>query len=127
MNKGSQQNFTEILNGSTKFVDSTFPASDALYWYDMGQESNGDMSSFDGELEWKRVSEVFDDSYSLWGTNGITPHDIAQGSIGNCWYLAAAAALAEYPDRLDRVVENANFNEAGIYAFHFYALGVPYT
>ena len=41
--------------------------------------------------------------------------------------MAAAAALAEYPERLDRVVENLSTNDAGIYAFHFYALGVPYT
>jgi len=33
---------------------------------------------------------------------------MAQGGIGNCWYIAAAAALAEFPDRLDKVVENAN-------------------
>jgi hypothetical protein len=127
MQKTTQVNFNDILNSSDRFVDETFPTSDALYWYDMGNESGEEMSRFNGQLEWKRVSEVFDSSYSLWGENGITPHDIAQGSIGNCWYLAAAAALAEYPDRLDRVVENNAFNEAGIYAFHFYALGVPYT
>jgi hypothetical protein len=92
----------------------------------MGNESREEMSRI-RSVEWKRASEVFDDSYSLWGTNGINPHDIEQGSIGNCWYLASAAALAEYPERLDRVVENVDINDPGIYAFHFYALGVPYT
>jgi hypothetical protein len=127
MQKTTQVDFNTILNGSDQFVDDTFPISDALYWYDMGDESSAEMSRFNGELEWRRVSEVFNSEYSLWGENGITPHDIAQGSIGNCWYLAAAAALAEYPGRLDRVVENTEFSETGIYAFHFYALGVPYT
>jgi hypothetical protein len=126
MNKGSNVSFSSIVAGSSKFDDTTFPTSDALYWYDMGNEAWQEMSKV-RSIEWKRVSEVFDDSYSLWGTNGITPHDIAQGSIGNCWYLAAAAALAEFPERLNRVVENESTNEAGIYAFHFYALGVPYT
>ena len=127
MNKNSNVDFMQILSGSSKFTDSTFPTSDALYWYDMGNEKSKEMSRI-RNVEWKRASEVFDDSYTLWGTNGITPHDIEQGSIGNCWYLAAAAALAEYPERLDRVVENGNdLNDPGIYAFHFYALGVPYT
>jgi len=77
--------------------------------------------------EWKRISEKFDASYSLWGTDGMSPQSIQQGGIGNCGFMAAAAALAEYPDRLERIVENETINRAGIYAFNFYGLGVPYT
>ena len=125
MNKNSNVDYPSIVSGSGKFTDTSFPTSDALYWYDMGNEKRGDMSKI--RPDWVRLSEVFDDSYSLWGTKGVRPQDIAQGSIGNCWYLAAAAALAEYPDRLERVVEDTKINNQGIYAFHFYALGVPYT
>jgi len=94
----------------------------------MGKESSGDASQLASSVEWKRVSEVFDDSYTMWGSNGIQVRDMKQGGIGNCWYIAAAAALAEYPERLDKVVENDNtINEAGIYAFNMYAVGVPIT
>ena len=37
-------------------------------------------------------------------------------------------ALAEYPERLEKIVANGNeLNYAGIYAFDMYAVGVPIT
>ena len=82
------------------------------------------------EFEWKRLNEVFTGEHdSLWGQSGITPNDIDQGALGNCWFLSAAAALAERPDRIERLFlnEQRELNEAGIYAVNFYALGVPHT
>ena len=66
---------------------------------------------------------------SLFGSTGIRPADIRQGSIGNCWFMAAASAIAEYPGRMEKIFLN-NVNEVsklGIYAVNFYTLGVPHT
>ena len=52
-----------------------------------------------------------------------------QGGIGNCWFLAAAAALAEVPGRLESIFLN-NEDELktnGIYGVNFYTLGMPHT
>jgi len=117
----------------TKFTDERFPTTDALYWADL------DINPYTWGMEntpWRRVGEVFDKAtHSIWGNHEISPRDMAQGGIGNCWYIAAAAALAEFPDRLDKVVENAHLensstndlNDVGIYAFNMYAVGVPIT
>lgn len=37
---------------------------------------------------------------SLWGTKGILPLAIDQGSIGDCWFLSSASAIAETPSRI---------------------------
>ena len=66
---------------------------------------------------------------SLFGTDGITPNDIMQGALGDCWFMSAASALAEVPGRMEKVFLNSDnkLNKAGIYAMNFYTLGVPHT
>lgn len=66
---------------------------------------------------------------SLWGSDGITPMDIRQGVIGNCWFLAAASAIAEKPERMEKIFLNnsVEMNKNGIYAVNLYALGVKHT
>ena len=77
---------------------------------------------------WKRASEVFSD-HTLFGSKGVTPQDMRQGTIGNCWFISAASALSEVPGRVEKLFLNANneVSKAGIYAVNFYTLGVPHT
>ena len=66
---------------------------------------------------------------SFWGSDGITPMDIRQGALGNCWFMAAASALAEKPKRLENIFLNNSeeMNKDGIYAVNLYSLGVKHT
>ena len=75
-----------------------------------------------------RVQEAMPDS-TLFGPTGANPEDINQGSLGNCWVMAGASAVAEVPGRIERIFLNNNnaLSKTGIYGVNIYALGVPYT
>ena len=45
-------------------------------------------------------------SGSLWGSEDITPKDIIQGDVADCYYLSSLAALAEFPDRAKQIFLN---------------------
>ena len=61
---------------------------------------------------------------------GISPDDIIQGGVGNCWFMAAASAVAGVdPGLVKKAFHNTSnqLNAAGIYAVDLYTLGVPHT
>jgi len=35
--------------------------------------------------------------------------------LGDCWFLASAAALAEHPDRIKKIFTNKKYDSAGIF------------
>lgn len=55
--------------------------------------------------------------------------DVRQGAVGNCWFMAAASALAEKPGRVEKLFLNmdSSINRDGIYGVNVYTLGVPHT
>jgi hypothetical protein len=80
------ENLKEINDGS-KFEDVNFPVTDndALLWKDT-IEAQGDLSGYN--VEWKRVSHPDFQNKKLFGPDhhfSISPTDINQGGIGNCW------------------------------------------
>jgi hypothetical protein len=79
-----------------------------------------------------RVSDPNFPGKTFWGPgktkDDITPEDINQGYIGNCWIMAAISALAEKEHRIsDYIVSDAIDMQNGIYAMNFFSLGVPNT
>lgn len=86
----------------TVFTDTDFPTDDALFWADMFIENYGQVAGLEDRITFVRLGSRFPDNL-LWGTDGITPLDVRQGSVGNCWFMAAASALAEKPQRLEKI------------------------
>ena len=94
----------------------------------MGESTSTMATDKEPKVTWKRAGSVFP-RHTLFGWNGISVKDIEQGWLGDCWFLAAATALAEVPGRIERMFLN-NKNEAspnGIYGVNLYTLGVPHT
>ena len=68
-------------------------------------------------------------AYTLFG-NGATPDDMIQGEVGNCWFIAAASAIADAkPGLLEKSFLNTEqvLPKSGVYAVTLYPLGVPHT
>ena len=123
-NKAALPDFYKILNGKTKYKDTDFKHDwSSFAWHDAG-ESFTDIA--EETTVWKRASVAFPKK-TLFGEHGITPHDIKQGEIGNCWFVSAASALAEEKGRLESVFLNSEVSANGIYGVQFYTLGVPHT
>jgi hypothetical protein len=118
-----------------KFVDSTFPVEEAILWkdFDAGRSRNLNYLQFYfdfGYFKWYTLEEAGwtqENGYSLWGHNGVTPSDITQGSIGNCWFMAGLAAIAEKSERLQNIFQVEELNDASYYPIKMYPLGVPAT
>ena len=64
---------------------------------------------------------------NLWGTKGVLPTGIGQGALGDCWFLAASAALAEHPSRIKKLFKNQEYPKEGIFEINFYYGGEPRT
>ena len=110
------------------FTDSDFSFNDALYWADYPTEAGAQVSKLESRISWKRAIDEFPNN-PFWGSDGITPLDMVQGALGNCWFTAMASAMAEKPKRLESLFVNqgASLNKNGAYAVNLYALGVPHT
>lgn len=75
---------------------------------------------------WKRPSNVHDtENATLWGRGGISPIAAKQGDVDDHWLLSAAAAIAEYPARVQGIFSNQMYSAEGIYELTFYVSGLP--
>lgn len=63
---------------------------------------------------WERPDRIFEgDTFLFQG--GITPDDIKQGCLGNCYFLSALSALAEFPELVKKIFITKKKNAAGCY------------
>lgn len=74
------------------------------------------------DAKWLRPSQMSVNP-SLWGSKGIKPNGVRQGRLGDCWFLAAGSAIAEFPERLQAVFLNTKYSASGIFGFRMYYLG----
>lgn len=102
--------------GISKFVDADFmPCDESLF-----QKSSNDHPA----VMWKRPEDFCKGSFQVF-TNDILPSDIKQGALGDCWFLAALAAVAEDPDLIRRLLGDPKVNKHGVYEIKCFKNGRP--
>jgi len=103
------------------FVDPHFPPNDNSIqakdannnWIDpeAGPSKFEDLKGVD--IEWKRASEIF--SKYLIFDDTIAFDDVKQGSLGNCYFLSAIAAMTEFPNLIYQIFRTKEVNTEGYY------------
>ncbi|XP_051512469.1 calpain-5-like [Myxocyprinus asiaticus] len=103
------------------FEDPLFPPVDQSLFYKGNRI---------GKVTWKRPKELCEDPHLF--VNGISAHDLHQGQLGNCWFVAASSSLASREALWQKVIPNWKDQEwdkekpenyAGIFHFRFWRFG----
>jgi hypothetical protein len=123
--KASQKNipnYCSIGAGTVPYSDPLYPATDAsLYWAKM--PTSGQSRPVNGP--WMRLLTK-QPPRTLFGTQGWL-NDVQQGGLGDCYFLAAAASVAEQDAYLQTMFVNnkKTVNKAGIWAINTWVRGLP--
>jgi hypothetical protein len=121
---GKSVDYASIASGSSKYTDTDFSyaSTDVYYWSDYysGDLSSTTVASYSMARASDRISGL-----SILGDDTSYNKDIYQGSLGDCYFLAALAAIGEEPDRIKDVILTQTYNSAGIFAAEVFIRGVP--
>ncbi|KAM7412556.1 hypothetical protein PAMA_020099 [Pampus argenteus] len=103
------------------FEDPLFPASDQSLFY---------RNNSIGRVTWKRPGELCSDPHLF--VDGISAHDLHQGQLGNCWFVAACSSLASREALWQKVIPDWKDQEwdkehpesyTGMFHFRFWRFG----
>ena len=90
------------------YKDKNFPPlTDSLACADNKQEFRSselaDLSTteINNKVEWIRANQLCSTGKMYLFQDGIEPSDVVQGALGDCWLMAALAALAEFPGAIE--------------------------
>ena len=76
------------------------------------------------KLTWKRFQQS--EGWTLFGSKGIlgvSPKDVFQGGVGDCWFLSAVAVLAERADLVQKIIRDTDLS-AGKVTFTLFMDGL---
>lgn len=112
--------FNHLKAQKQKFVDPQFPPQPSSLL--AKQTAKPEWKP----LVWLRPEQFYQGSYRLFDNPtkrevegddrlAISPDDIQQGELGDCYFLSSIASLTEWPNRVKKLFISRKVNEFGIY------------
>jgi calpain-15 len=129
------QKYNEIVTRREKFTDNLFPATNESINFKKEevkplprflQNRVQSKPSSTVEYKWYRISQILRNinliKYNEKGEENLID-DVVQGALGDCYYLSALSALAEYKNRIINIFHSREINEIGCYRIKCYIHG----
>ena len=105
---------------NSKYIDDSFPPMKKSLINDWSDENVSDKVDNWATFEWIRASEILElndeEGKLAVFQNDVTPSDIKQGLLGDCYFLSILSALAEVPSRIKKLFVSERTNEFGVFA-----------
>ena len=103
-----------------KFTDPHFPPEKSSLIKDWNDWNNIKIVEWK-RYTWKRAEEIYPQPIRVF--NEIDPNDILQGELGDCYFLSSLSAIAEHPERIQRLFETPEYEPSGCYKIWIGDLG----
>ncbi|RUS90532.1 hypothetical protein EGW08_001709 [Elysia chlorotica] len=112
----------ELLRKGSRFTDKDFPPTDSSLY----MSSTALRDRYSGNIIWRRARDIVKNPKLMY--QNASRHDLDQGYLGNCWFVAGAAVLAtSHSNLLARVVpDDQGFEQdryTGLFHFNFWWYG----
>ena len=119
----SSIDFMEIIESGLPFEDPQFPPDQSSLFNLVSHSELSDRAQEQWRiLIWAKPEKIYKSGrYDLFAV--INPDSIRQGHLGNCYFLSALSALAEYPMRVREVFLTPERNKSGVYAVRVFTQG----
>ena len=122
------QDYETIIEscGGGMWTDDVFPPKNSS----ICPAQDWDESKY-GAYEWVRATKIpclTDDEGDLQVfVDDVSPNDIKQGALGDCYFLSSLSVIAEKGERIKKIFQTDQVNEQGVYAVNLTKNGVPIT
>lgn len=131
--KKGPADYKSILGSGKPYTDPDFKADQSsIMWKDL--VSPDDLSELGSLLNtnWKRVPDLAVNKskpLKLFGDEGVTLNDIAQGGLGDCWLLAGLVTEANTPERVRSMFVNKQdaYPKEGLIGMNVRVMNKPYV
>ena len=106
------------------FEDDSFIGAKALGDHSKNNPKKPTAKEMEADTDWVRAKDL--DGFENKGkrpqlfAGEIEPADLCQGSVGDCWLVAAFACASEFPDMIRHMFLTKEYNHRGLYKIRIY-------
>ena len=116
--------YDTVRRSKKRFYDKQFPPTfESIFsskqskfeWNEKKQHYKQNREQYERCVGWIRLTELFP-IYELRVVDNLSPRDIRQGHIGNCYFMSFLGAIVnQWPEQIEKMFTTKNVNFTGYY------------